>query len=232
MFSMFSFLGALLDRSKLGFEKNRHLEIKSGFHSALGSIGLIFGLIVSVIVSGLWIWWYATHPTPARFYMPDPRVEMSSDPAQPIQMVELDASTNPRMSTQRVQDWVYRSLMEAHTLNFYNADEALRDMRWIFRPDTYEAFVADMTRRKGLVDVVKDNSLEMWLTPTTDVRVIQMGQNGPYRLWKMEMKGLLTFTGSTLQPIPSREVVFFVLVEEVPTTQNPYGLSIAQISSR
>ena len=227
-----SFLGKMLDKSRLGFSKERHKEIQSGYNKALGVLGwatLFFG---STLVCGMWLWWYATHPEPARFFMPDPSQTAAEEASASMRMIELEAARSPRMSTQRVQDWVYRSLMDSHTMNFYNADQVLRDVRWVFRPDTYAAFSAEMTKSKGLVDSIKDNSLEMWITPTTDVRTTQTGQNGAYRLWKMEMRALLTFTGSTAAPIPSREVTFFVLVEEVPTTQNPYGLSIAQIRSQ
>lgn len=252
MWSMFAPLGWVLDQTRLVLPPSpRWTDVRRQAATAVGAMGAA-ALLVALTSLGVGFTWYAgTHPTPARFFMvaqphdaledgsgandqihavaPAPVSGSSEAPERP-HVYELSAGFSPQMSDLRVQEWVSHSLMQIYNFNMNNAPQVLSDARWMFRPDTYDLFMAQMNAsRGGIVPAVIKNSLEVSFIPTSTVRITGLAVQHGYRVWKMEVHGLLYFSGATAEGNVARPQLFHLVVEEVPTSENPYGLVIAQI---
>lgn len=230
MLSAFAFVGRMLDRTRLSFdEKDRFPDLKSKYNTSLGGIGLAFLGLVVTFVAGLGVWYFATHPAPSRFYLPVPTEATAQSPSG-IAMKEMLSSRSPRMSNARMQNWVTRALIDSYTFDFTTSEKVLKDVSIVYRDDTYQQFLQQMNKNKGVIATVKSNSLIVSLTPTSEVRILQQGVNGGYRIWRVEMKAAIYYSGALERTPPPSNVMFKMLIQEVDPTINPYGLVIAQIS--
>lgn len=237
MLSAFAFIGNLLDRTRLSFdEKDRFKDLKSKYNNSLGGIGVGFLGLVVTFVAGIGVWYFATHPAPSRFYLPVKTEALSQVTGQTSQtssnmtMKEVQSSRSPRMSNARMQSWVTRALIDSYTFDFTTYEKVLSDVSVVYRKDTYQQFLQQMNKSKGVVPTVKSNSLIVSLTPTSEVRIIQQGMNNGRRIWSVEMKAAIYYSGALQQTPPPSNVMFKMLIQEVDPTINPYGLVIAQIS--
>ena len=241
---MFSTIGLMLDKTRLGFKKGRFKELERLYGKIMSKIGLLFVLLIVFLIAILWVWHQGVNPPPAKFYMVtssqseisdfelENAIEESSveDQHYNNSMVhELSTTRSPRMSTLKMQKWLTRSLMDVYTFNFTNYEEVLDDMKWVFRPDTHESFISQLNQRRGIIPTVAENRLVVSLVPTSEVRVVKVGRNGKYRLWMVEMHAVIYFSGAIAEGTQHRPVLFKVLVEEVDPIRNPYGLVISQI---
>ena len=239
MMYLLSFLGLFIDRSRLNISgKDRYKELEKQFNKTLGAIGWIFVLIIFSTIGIIWVWYAGTHPSGARFFTISQQQSLKQNTAsvsseklsKNTKVYELPTSFSPQMSNVRVQEWVSSSLMEIFSFNFNNYQSVLNNTSILFRPDTYRQFLSELNKKNGILTSMKANSTIVSLTPTGSVRIIQQGHNGKYRLWKVEMKALIFFTGAQAEGNIGEHVNFQILVEEVSPTQNPYGLVIAKIS--
>lgn len=145
-------------------------------------------------------------------------------------MKEMLSSRSPRMSNARMQNWVTRALIDSYTFDFTTSEKVLKDVSIVYRDDTYQQFLQQMNKSKGVIATVKSNSLIVSLTPTSEVRILQQGVNDGYRIWRVEMKAAIYYSGALERTPPPSNVMFKMLIQEVDPTINPYGLVIAQIS--
>ena len=239
---MFSIIGLMLDKSRLGFEKGRFKNLESLFKKSMSKIGLLFITLVLFILCILWVWYQGINPPPAKFYMVSSSQEILDNLENAFEesskedvhynnskIHELSTTRTPRMSTLKMQKWLTRSLMDVYSFNFTNYNDVLDDMRWVFRPDTHTSFVNQLNQRRGIIPTVSENRLVVSLVPTSEVRVVKVGRNGKYRLWIVEMHAVIYFSGAIAEGTQHRPVLFRVLVEEVDPVKNPYGLVISQI---
>lgn len=258
MLSLFSAFGVMLDKTRLALEgRSRFADILRCQKNALGALGLSFLCLVFMILAITWVWWAATHPPTAHFFLQeapaylvrkDARADAEAATAldsaattqrqnyesgvrgveAPPRNVELLSSRSPQMSFERVQSWLTRALMDAYTIDFVNYREQIEASRILFREDTYKLFVAEMNN--NLVPNVRSGRMILTMTPTSSVRLIEPAAYEGRRLWMVEMKGLIYFDGSFSRKVPPRPVLFRVVVEEVPSSQTPYGVVISTIS--
>ncbi len=230
MLSAFAFIGNLLDRTRLSFdEKDRFQDLKSKYNTSLGGVGVGFLGLMLTFVAGIGVWYFATHPAPSRFYLPV-KAEVTAQAPAGVAMKEVASARSPRMSNARMQNWVTRALIDAYTFDFTTSDKVLQDVSVVFRDDTYQQFLQQMNKNKGVVSTVKDNSLIVSLTPTSEVRILQQGMNNGRRVWRVEMKAAIYYSGALERTPPPTDVLFKLLIQEVDPTINPYGLVIAQIA--
>lgn len=258
MLSLFSMFGVILDKTRLSLEgRSRFADILRHQKSAMGALGLSFLCLGFMILAIVWVWWSATHPPTAHFFLQeaptylvraDARADAEAATALegaattqrqnyeagqrgvevPPRNVELLSSRSPQMSFERVQSWLTRALMDAYTIDFVNFRDQLESSRILFREDTYKLFVDEMN--SNLVPNVRKGRMILTMTPTSSVRLIEPATYEGRRLWMVEMKGLIYFDGSFSRKVPPRPVLFRVVVEEVPSSQTPYGIVISTIS--
>jgi len=230
MLSAFAFIGNWLDRTRLSFdEKDRFPDLKSKYNTSLGGVGIGFLGLMVTFIAGIGVWYFATHPAPSRFYLPV-KTEVTAQSPSGVAMKEVASDRSPRMSNARMQKWVTRALIDAYTFDFTTSDKVLQDVSVVFRDDTYQQFLQQMNKSKGVVATVKDNSLIVSLTPTSEVRILQQGMNNGRRVWRVEMKAAIYYSGALERTPPPSDVLFKMLIQEVDPTVNPYGLVIAQIA--
>lgn len=238
MWSSFAFIGKMLDRTVVSFEeKERFNDLKEAYSKSLGAVGLAFMFLLFTLLGGMGVWFLATHPAPSRFFMKaEPNQATVAGQQSPGQnqsgnsVKEVLSSRSPLMSNQRVQAWTSRALMDMYTFNFTDADQVLEEMKIVFRPDTYDKFMGQLNKKGGILPSVKANSLIVSLTPTSEVRIIKQGNDGGYRVWMLEMHAAIYYSGALKTVPPPENVLFSLMVQEVPPSENPYGLVIAQIS--
>lgn len=229
---MFSIISYFLDKTRVSFKEKdgRFSELKSFYDKSLSHLGLSFLLILFVIAAGVLIWRKGLNPTPADFFVIPNQDKAQSDQSGRIQVTELPTSLNPRMSTLRVQKWVSRSLVDLYDLNFLDYNEQIKRGRLIMRQDTYESFLLSMNAKKRLGNEIVNKKLSTSLTPTSEVQVIAQDKlDSGRRVWKMHMTGLLVRSGALAGGAATNDLIFELIVEEVPTPENPFGLSIANL---
>lgn len=262
MFGLFAPLGKWLDKTYMDIRgRQRFAEIHKNMQAGLGALGFSFMCLIALTLAVGWVWWSATHPPQAHFFLKEApeylvRKDAAADQAaatalvgaaqtqrqiieaggqtraeiQPPTSIELLTSRSAQMSFERVQSWLTRALMDAYTLDFQNYQSQLESSRILFRPDTYDLFVKEMNMT--LVSSVVKNRMLLSMTPTSSVRLIQPAQYKGRRLWMLEMHGLLYYDGAFASSVPPQKVLFSVIVEEVPSSQTPYGLVISSITTR
>ena len=256
MMSLWAFIGNWLDSTRLDTQgKDRFVELQKQFANAMGGVGWVFLLLMVMLASLGWVWWAGTHPSPARFFVVDPPagvVATQDDGASQVVAVqataadqglaqgnqgqagqrvhELRTALTPQMSLLRVQSWVSRSLMEAYSFNFRNQADIMASVRDSFRSDTYQLFLSQM--QGSLIKDVLDKKMIVSLTPISSVRLVDQAQDGDKRFWKMEMKGLLYYSGAFAKPPAPQQVLFEVIVEETSPAVTPYGVVFAQINMK
>lgn len=221
MIGVFAFLGHALDRVRPVFPTTPEFaEFARSYRVSSAAIGLSVLLCLFSTAILLGSWWRSNNPPSPVFAVLGTKEKINS-------------SDSPRMSTQRVQNWLSASLIDMYSFNFTDADKVLEQNRWLFRSDTYDRFRNAFNQPEiGLADIVKNKSLDVSLVPTSTVRVIRIGAYEGRRVWEMEMLGLLSFSGATKEKNPSKKIHFTVIVEEVPTSESPYGLVISKITAR
>lgn len=258
MMSLFSVFGEMLDKTRLKLEgRSRFVEILGFYKKSLGALGLSLFCLLFMLFAIVWVWWSATHPPSAHFFLNEApaylvRADAEADAASatalenaattqrqdyaagksgtkaPPKNVELISSRSPQMSFERVQSWLTRALMDAYKIDFVNYKEQLESSRVLFREDTYDLFVSQMNG--NLLPSVRKGRMILTMTPTSSVRLIESAVYEDRRLWMVEMRGLIYFDGSFVKPVPPRPVLFRAIVEEVPSSQTPYGIVISTIS--
>lgn len=258
MLSIFYPLGKWLDKTYVDLSgRERFAEIRKAAIAGLGAAGLASLCLSVLIFATIWVWWSATHPPPAHFFLnnapsylvrADAQADQDAGTAladstqtqreriqagdknvevQPPTAVELITSRYPQMSFERVQSWVSRSLMDIYTLDFQNYQQQLETSRMLFRDDTYQLFLKEMNAT--MLPVVIKNRMLLSMTPTSSVRLIQQAEYDGRRFWLLEMKGLLYYDGAFAKNVPPQEILFELVIEEVPASTTPYGLVISTI---
>lgn len=237
---LFSFLGWSLDKTRLTLSSTSHRwgPIRGQLLAGVGALGLSFSIVLIAGVGLVATWYGGTHPTPAKFFMVAHPIPGDLSKPAPGSVVTskglivspLKAGFSPQMSNIRMQSWLTMSLMQMFTFNMTNAHDVLGHSRWLFRPDTYRLFMNDMDKKGGFLESVNQNGLEVTLTPASTVRVIRQGAIGKRRVWETEIRVVLFFSGATAEGNSVRHALFDVTVEEVPPSENPYGLVIAKIT--
>ena len=258
MLILFSAFGSLLDKTRLALAgRARFAEILKYQGRSLGGLGLSFLCMLFMMAAIAWVWWAATHPPAAHFFLQEApaylvRADANEDAATssaltdaavtqrqahaegrrgvsvPPQSVELISSRSPQMSFERVQSWLTRALMDAYHGDFVNYKQQLESSRVLFREDTYDLWMAEMNA--NLVPFIRKGDIILTMTPTSSVRLIEPAEFEGRRLWMVEMKGLIYFDASLAKPAPPRPMVFKVIVEEVPASTTPYGVVISSIT--
>lgn len=233
MLSMFAFLGQFLDRTKLNFEKKeRFLELEKLYNKNLGGIGLSFVLLVFSFLSILAVWHMSTNPPPSVFLMKDEEKTADSTDGKMV-LKKMITSRSPRMSDVRMQNWARGALLDTYTFNFNNVDEQLKIASIAYRPDTFEKMMSQFYGKKGLVTAVKENSLVVSLTPSSEVKVLRAGKTPDgMRVWEVEMSASIYLSGALKEIPPPEKKIFVLFIQEVSPTINPYGFVISQINQK
>lgn len=258
MLAIFSPLGKWLDKTYVNLSgRQRFADTNKYMSKSLGALGLAFLCCCFLALATVWVWWSATHPPPAHFFLNNApsylvRADAKADReagtalvgstqtqreiinsggqnvvAQPPTAIELITSRSPQMSFERVQSWVSRSLMDIYTLDFQNYRQQLETSRLLFRKDTYDLFIQQMNM--NILPSLVKNRMLLTMTPTSSVRLIQPAEYDGRRFWLLEMKGLLYYDGAFVKKPAPQEILFTVVVEEVPSSTTPYGLVISTI---
>jgi len=225
MFSLFSWLGFILDSEKVKLQdkkpKNDYIEnLEKAYKSATGALAFAVILILVSTIIIVVSWYRANTPQPMHFLVKD-----SSE--------VVNSSVSPRTSTARAQVWAYEAVSDIYTFNFTNAYEVLESNKWLLRSDTFSNLSRNFTSGEdGLINVVIEKSLDVTIIPTSSVRMVRAGEFEGRRIWEMQMHAIIYFSGATKEENPSQRVLLSIIVEEVPASESPYGLLISKITTR
>lgn len=136
----------------------------------------------------------------------------------------------PIISSESIEEWATKSMLSIYTFNFTNIDEHFRKMNILFTDNGYDGFI-NSVNNSGLIDNVKNSSLEVFITPV-EKAIITSGDDDRDQygdpVWRVEIKAFVSYLG-TSDPI-NEKVIVSLEIKKVPTYQNPNGIAISSFN--
>jgi intracellular multiplication protein IcmL len=185
---------------------------------ALGAIGLV--VLASLVIAGS-----AIVARISAAHRPPPAVFLS----QNGQLQRIQTLTDPSLSTTKLQRWVTRSTREIFSFNFTNYNAHVDEDQVFFTDLGYDAFKQGLVNSK-IEDRIKTSQLDVFLVPVSTARVVDIRDYKNGVVFKTQMPALMIYKSASNTEIKS--VMVMTSVRQVPTSENPDGLGIADIVLR
>lgn len=135
----------------------------------------------------------------------------------------------PNQTRQAVKDWARESIQKAYTFDFRSIDQGLASAENYFTPDAWVAF-NQAIKKSGLVDDVKKNRFSVALVLKEEPIIDSGAVIGDKEVaWKVLVPVTMSFSGDA--PTVSKDMLIRLTIVRVPTTENPKGMGVLQMSS-
>lgn len=213
MMQMFKGLSALVDRVS-----DAPLMPNPTLAKALGAVGLIILASVVITAASLVARISANHRPPPAVYV-----------SQGTGQQRIQTLTDPSLSTVKLQRWVTRSTREIFSFNFNNYDAHVATAQVFFTDLGYEAFKQGLVNSK-IESRVKGSQLDVFLVPVATARVVDIKSYKNAVVFRTQMPALMVYKSASNTEIKS--VMVLTSVRQVPTSENPDGIGIADIVLR
>lgn len=141
---------------------------------------------------------------------------------QRMQMTALDL---PNMGRNALSIWVSQAVTQIMTFGFNDIDEKFTVSRYNFTADGWESFYKAMEASK-IVDSIMTAQQLITTIPMSPPVLSQEGLIKGYYSWVFEMPLLITFRSGSAQRVNRKTVR--VVIEKVPTSDNPNGVGISE----
>jgi hypothetical protein len=139
-----------------------------------------------------------------------------------MQMEGLDL---PNMGKIALTNWVEQAATQIMTFGFNDIDQRFALSRLNFSEEGWQSFHKAMSE-SGLIDSVVKTQQIVTAVPQSPPVIIQEGLiRGKYR-WVFEMQMLVTFRSGGVKQASTKTVR--VVLEQVPTRDNPNGIGIGE----
>lgn len=214
--SLFKSLSNLLDSQN---KKDDYLEkYDKNFGKVRSRFGLLFVLsLICLLIPG-YLYYIDTHRKAPEFFLVNEHKK---------EIQKLDVLDLPVMSSHKVETWTSRAIKSSYSFDFYNMNQKFARNQNFFTTDGWNAFYKAL-EKADVIKNVKDNKLQVWLTPTSPALIVDIGRYGNFVLWRVEMPAVITYTGAA--PPANQKVLVSVVVLQVPTTESPFGIQISQFN--
>lgn len=141
----------------------------------------------------------------------------------------IQAEILPNQSREAVKDWAREAVSKAYTLDFLNADQALASAEPYFTSDAWPIFRRTMMAsplRKEVLNNKLNVSIVSRISPIIDSTA--RDSVGDFA-WKVLIPATLSYAGDA--PTKLENILVRVTVVRVPTTENPKGLGVLQMTT-
>jgi intracellular multiplication protein IcmL len=143
------------------------------------------------------------------------------------ELKEVFPLTEPNVTPTSLINWITLAVTSAYTLDFYEYEESLADLKEYFTVDGYQNFLNALNASGSLKKIIKDK-LIVTAVPIDTAIVLQEGIMNNVYTWKIQIPLLINYQGASTTST-KKTVAVSVLVIRVPTSQAPKGIGIAQI---
>lgn len=170
---------------------------------------IIVGLILSLIV-------YMTTAKPADRYF------ATTADGRLMQLVPLDRAN---MNTSALMSWATQAVTETMTFGYHDYQRRLQQSSRYFTRRGWESFAGALQRAK-IIDSIIANQQVVTAEPRSAPILENQGVlNGKYR-WLLSLPLRVTYRAGTQQRVDNLNVK--LLIERVPSLENPSGVGIEQ----
>lgn len=170
---------------------------------------IIVGLILSLIV-------YMTTAKPADRYF------ATTADGRLMQLVPLDRAN---MNTSALMSWATQAVTETMTFGYHDYQRRLQQSSRYFTRRGWESFAGALQRAK-IIDSITANQQVVTAEPRSAPILENQGVlNGKYR-WLLSLPLRVTYRAGTQQRVDNLNVK--LLIERVPSLENPSGVGIEQ----
>lgn len=140
----------------------------------------------------------------------------------------IQADVLPNQSREAVKDWAREAVSKAYTLDFLNADRSLASAEPYFASDAWPVFRRTMAASPLRAEVLKNKLNVSIVARTAPIIDITARDAGGEFAWKLLIPSTLSYSGDA--PTKVEDVLVRVTVVRVPTTENPKGLGVLQMT--
>jgi len=190
-----------------------NIHYRDAFYNIVRIVN-VQAVIIAVLAAGL-VWQVKTTRNEDIFFAE------TADGRQ-MQVVGLDL---PNINKTTIANWVAEAATQIMTFGFNDINERFEISRRNFTQRGWERFYRAMTESKLIEGVMKAQQIVTAVPKSTPVLLQEGLIEGKYS-WVFSMEMLVTFrSGGAKQTVPKE---LRIIVEQVPTSENPYGVGIGE----
>lgn len=196
-------------------KERKHIQFISGASIKLNFV--LVGTVALLILSNLYLGWYATHPD---------RQYFASDNGRIFPMIPM---SQPYRKTADVIQYAKDNVTRSFTMDFLNWRQQLEDVRPGYTRAGFKSFL-DALQQSGVLDTVKDKRMNMSISAGTGVLTLEGLEDGVYQ-WIIELPIEVRLEGQTTR-LPAQRFLTTVRIERVPTLDSIEGIGVGQIITK
>ena len=164
------------------------------------------------------------------FYMnmsqPEDRYFATTADGRIMRLVPLD---QPNMTVPALMSWVAQAATDVMTFGFHDYQRRLQDASQHFTRHGWESFTAALSKSR-IIEGVESAQQVVTAAPRSAPVLVQEGViNGRYR-WVIELPLMVTYRAGAQSRTDNMQVQ--IVVERMPSLENPVGVGIEQWISR
>ena len=146
------------------------------------------------------------------------------------QAIELEAMTLPNQSREAVKDWAREAIQKTYTFDFSSTNQDFHGARQYFTSDAWEVFKKTFVTSKLVADVNKNKlTVSVVLHDDPIIEGVMQSKKEGEVAWKVLAPVTMSFSGDA--PTETKTMLVRVTIVRVPTTENPKGLGVLQMTS-
>jgi intracellular multiplication protein IcmL len=143
---------------------------------------------------------------------------------------QLQTMPLPNQSREAVKDWAREAIQKTYTFDFTLVDKEFAGARQYFTPEAWELFKTTFGGSELVADVRKDKltvSVVLHEDPMVESSIRSKGDGEV--AWKVLAPVTMSFSGDA--PTQTKTMLVRLTVVRVPTTENPKGLGVQQMTA-
>ena len=196
-------------------KERKHIQFISGASIKINFV--LLGAVVLLILSNMYLAWYATHPD---------RQYFASDNGRLFPLIPM---SQPYRKTADVIQYAKDNVTRSFTMDFLNWRQQLEDVRPSYTRAGFKSFL-NALQQSGVLDTVKDKRMNMSISAGTGVLTLEGSEGGVYQ-WIIELPIEVRLEGQTTR-LPAQRFLSTVRIERVPTLDSIEGIGIGQLITK
>lgn len=190
----------------------KHLQFIAGASVKINFV--LIGAVVLLVLSNLYLGWYATHPD---------RQYFAADNGRIFPMIPM---SQPYRKAADVIQYAKDNVTRSFTMDFLNWRQQLEDARPGYTRAGFRSFL-DALKQSGVLDTVKEKRMNMSISAGTGVLTREGTESGTYQ-WIVELPIEVRLEGQTTR-LPAQRFLTTVRIERVPTLDSIEGIGVGQL---